>query len=51
MSNKKRIIAVASIAVEGQKDPIDYKIHQITIPGINPRDDAWTLEVIVVQCP
>jgi hypothetical protein len=51
VSNKKRIITVASIVVEGQKEPIDYKIHRITIPGINPADDVWTLEVIVVQCP
>ena len=53
VSNKKRIIAVASIKVEGQKEPTDYKIHQITIPRIHQNsaeaNDAWTLEVIIVE--
>ena len=50
VSNKKRIIAVASIVVEGQKEPIDYKIHQIKLPEIKTRDHGdWNLDVIIVE--
>ena len=48
VSNKKRIIAMASFVQEGQTYP--YKIHMHTIPIICAQPD-WKLELIIIESP
>ena len=54
ISNKKRIITIASLVDEDQSKAIhEYRVHKHTIPisNLDFGENKWTLELIIVESP